>query len=337
MFVDEAVIEVEGGRGGDGCISFRREKYVPRGGPDGGSGGKGGDVYLVGDRNLSTLLDYKYRRIFRAERGRHGEGSNRTGRSGRDLYIKVPLGTVVYDDETGELIGEIKGDGEVLLVAKGGRGGRGNASFATPWNQAPRIREEGEEGERRRIRLVLKLMADVGIVGLPNAGKSTLISRVSAARPKIADYPFTTIVPNLGVVSLGLGESFVVADIPGIIEGASEGAGLGLRFLRHIERTRLILHLLDGSRENPLEDYKVVRRELDKYGHGLSEKPEIIAVNKIDLPHVRERTDEILESLRVVEKPVFFISAYTGEGVDRLMRECYRMLRGSEGDELCSE
>ncbi len=332
--MDEAVIEVEGGRGGDGCVSFRREKYVPRGGPDGGDGGKGGDVYIVGDENLSTLLDYRYKRIFRAERGKHGQGSCKTGRSGRDIYIKVPLGTVIYDDETGEVVGEVCSHGETIMVARGGRGGRGNASFKSPWNQAPKVREEGKEGEKRRLRLVLKLMADVGIVGYPNVGKSTLISKVSAARPKIADYPFTTLKPNLGIVRVGEFASFVIADIPGIIEGASKGVGLGLRFLRHVERTGLLLHLLDITRGDPVEDYIKLRRELESYSPSLLEKPEIVAVNKMDTVVERDKVEgKLRERFKGLGKDVFFVSAVKGEGLKVLMTECYRVLKGGSGNE----
>ncbi len=334
MFVDEAEIEVEGGRGGNGCISFRREKYVPRGGPDGGDGGKGGDVYLIGDPNLSTLLDFRYRRKYRAERGMHGQGSNKTGRSGEDLFIRVPLGTVVYDLDSGKLIGEIEEPGETLLVARGGRGGRGNARFATPWNQAPRIAEEGEEGEKRRLKLVLKLISDVGIIGFPNVGKSTLISRISAARPKIADYPFTTLVPNLGVVRVGEEASFVVADLPGLIEGASKGAGLGHRFLKHVEKTKILLHIIDPTRGRPLEDYRIIRRELGEYSKDLLEKEEIIAVNKIDITEVRENLDKILDELKEVGKTVIPISAVTGENLDKLIKECYKMLIEEKGKEV---
>ena len=331
MFIDEVEIEVEGGRGGDGCVSFRREKFVPRGGPDGGDGGKGGDVYLVGDPNLSTLLDFRYKRKYRAERGAHGQGSNKTGRSGRDLFIRVPLGTVIYDADTGEMIGEVVEEGEKILVARGGKGGRGNARFATPWNQAPRIAEPGEEGEKRRLKLVLKLLADVGIVGFPNVGKSTLISRISAARPKIADYPFTTLVPNLGVVRVGEEASFVVADLPGLIEGASKGAGLGHRFLKHVERTRVLVHLIDPTRGDPVKDYRVIRKELGDYDKKLLEKPEIVAVNKIDITEVRERLKDIVKELeKETGKKVLPISAVTGEGVDKLVRECYRLLKGPE-------
>ena len=264
-FIDEAKIYVRSGRGGRGCVSFRREKFVPRGGPDGGDGGNGGDVILVAQRNVSSLLDHRYRQHYIAQNGEHGKGKNQHGKNAPPLIVPVPVGTVVKDFYTGEILGDMVEEGQTLVVARGGRGGRGNARFATSTNQAPRYAEPGEEGEERTLLLELKLLADVGIVGFPNAGKSTLISRISAARPKIADYPFTTIVPNLGVVRYNEGKTFVVADIPGLIKGAHEGAGLGIRFLKHIERTRLLIHLLDLSPltgRNPIEDYHVLNEEL---------------------------------------------------------------------------
>lgn len=283
MFVDLATIEVEGGRGGAGCLSFRREKGVPRGGPDGGDGGKGGDVVLTVDPHLSTLLDFHYRHHFRAERGQHGMGKNKTGASGRDCVLRVPPGTVVLAAETGERLGELLHAGERLVVARGGRGGRGNAAFATATRRAPRVAEPGEEGERRRVRLELKLIADVGLVGKPNAGKSTLLASISAARPKIADYPFTTLEPVLGVVSLGDGRSFVVADIPGIIEGAHEGRGLGLQFLRHIERTRLLAYLIPVDSNSPQAEYEMLRAELAAYSTALMAKAHSVVLTKADL------------------------------------------------------
>src|SRR3974390_1301756 len=261
MFVDEAKISVKAGDGGNGCVAFRREKYVPRGGPSGGDGGNGGSVYLEANPNDNTLLRYRYNREFKADRGRHGEGSNCTGVSGDDMILKVPVGTLVYDEEGEELLADLKKPGQRVLVAQGGRGGRGNQHFAKPWHQAPREKEEGQPGEERHLRLELKLLADVGLVGFPNAGKSTLISVISAARPKIANYPFTTLEPNLGVVQLPNYRSFVVADIPGLIEGAHTGAGLGIQFLRHVQRTRLLAHLVDvsdASGRDPVEDFEIV-------------------------------------------------------------------------------
>lgn len=283
MLIDHAVIHVRGGDGGSGCVSFRREKYVPRGGPDGGDGGDGGDVVLIADSHLSTLLDYQYRQGYRAGRGQHGQGKKRTGASGATLELRVPPGTVVRDADTGEFLGELLVDGERLVVARGGRGGRGNAAFATPTHRAPREHEPGEPGEERRIELELKLIADVGLVGQPNAGKSTLLAAVSAARPKIAAYPFTTLEPHLGVMQLSEGRTLVVADIPGIIEGAHEGKGLGLRFLRHIERTRTLAYLIPVDAEDAQAEYELLRGELEEYSRELAEKPHCIVYSKADL------------------------------------------------------
>ncbi len=324
IFVDVATIEVKGGKGGDGAVHFRREKFVPRGGPDGGDGGQGGSVYLVGDKSLKTLLDFKYRRLFRAEDGRPGGPSKRTGRSGKDVYIKVPLGTVVYDAETGEVIGEILEDGQKLLVARGGKGGRGNARFATPTQRVPRIAEKGEPGERRKLRLELKLIADVGIVGYPNAGKTTLLKALSGASGKIAPYPFTTLTPNLGMVQLPDFTRFAVVDIPGIIDGAHLGKGMGLAFLRHIERTRLLLFVLDITQE-PEKAYKNLRKELYLYKSELLERPRIVVLNKIDLV---ENPDEIPFRPEEGEKvEVYRVSALTGKGVDELMGGIIKWLR----------
>ena len=283
MFVDRAVIEVRGGVGGSGSEAMRRETFVPRGGPSGGDGGKGGDVVLEVDAQLSTLLDYSYQTHYHAPRGRHGEGSNRTGRSGEDLLLKVPPGTVVWDADTDEMLGELLADGERLVVARGGRGGRGNAHFPTSTNQAPRRWEPGEEGEERRVKLELKLIADVGLVGEPNAGKSTLLSTVTAARPKVADYPFTTIAPNLGVVQLSGYRSFVLADVPGIIEGAHEGRGLGHQFLRHIERTRTLALLVPVDAADPQGEYEALRAELRAYSDALARTPHCLVLTKTDL------------------------------------------------------
>src|SRR5580704_9999009 len=280
MFVDEAKIYVKGGNGGNGCVAFRREKYVPRGGPSGGDGGAGGSIILEANPHDNTLLRYRYNREFRADRGRHGEGSQCSGHSGDDMVLKVPVGTVVLDERTGERIADLTAPGQKIVVAHGGRGGRGNQHFAKPWHQAPRESEEGQPGEERHLKLELKLLADVGLVGFPNAGKSTLISRISAAHPKIADYPFTTLEPSLGVVSAdgptGRGRTYVVADLPGLIEGAHEGAGLGVRFLRHVERTRLLVHLVDvseGSGRDPVSDFDIVMGELEGFSPDLVRKP----------------------------------------------------------------
>ncbi len=283
MFVDRVVVRVQAGTGGSGASSFRREKYVPMGGPDGGDGGRGGDVIVRADRNLTTLLDYTYRDAWQAERGQHGEGSNRTGRSGADVILPVPPGTVVRDADTNALLGEVVTDGEQLVVARGGRGGKGNAFFVSATHQAPREWQPGEEGEHRRLELELKLIADVGLVGQPNAGKSTLLSVISAARPKIADYPFTTLSPNLGVVPLSDHRSFVVADIPGIIEGAHEGRGLGLQFLRHIERTRILAFLIPIDAEDWQAEFDRLRREVAAYSATLAEKPYCVVFTKLDL------------------------------------------------------
>src|SRR5438874_5314777 len=291
MFIDEAKIKVKAGDGGNGCMAFRREKFVPRGGPSGGDGGKGGDVIMESSERHNTLVHFRFNPEHKAQRGRHGEGSNKTGREGEDVVLKVPVGTILYDNETGERVHDFSTPDETIIIARGGRGGRGNAQFATSTHQAPRECEPGRPGEERAYRLELKLLADVALVGFPNVGKSTLISRISAARPKIADYPFTTLEPNLGVVSIGDPSepgynSFVVADIPGLIEGAHTGAGLGTQFLRHIERTRLLVHLIDVSdssgRPDPVQDFDVIQRELESFGAGLEEKPMIVVASKID-------------------------------------------------------
>lgn len=326
MLYDEAKIYVKGGDGGNGAVAFRREKFVPRGGPAGGNGGKGGDVYLVVDPHLNTLLPFRKKVHFKAERGEHGKGKNQHGRSGRDLYIPVPPGTLVYDAETGELLADLTEPGQKVLVARGGRGGRGNAAFKSSVRQAPRIAEKGEPGEERWLRLELKLIADVGIVGVPNAGKSTLLSRVSNARPKVADYPFTTLQPHLGLVEVE-GRDFVMADIPGLIEGAHEGAGLGHRFLRHVERCRVLIHLLNGDSPDPVGDFDAINQELALFNPALAEKPQLVVYNKIDLPHARERWPEVKAALRArgVEDPMA-ISAVTGEGVPEMLRRVVQML-----------
>lgn len=333
MFYDRAKIYVKAGNGGNGAVSFRREKYVPRGGPDGGDGGRGGNVYLRVDPQLNTLIAFSYQQHFRAESGEPGRGKNQSGRDGADLYIDVPPGTVVYDDETGELIGDLVEPGEVVLVARGGIGGRGNQHFATATRQAPRFAEKGEPGEERWLRLELKLLADVGLVGVPNAGKSTLLAASSAARPKIADYPFTTLEPVLGVVTIPGrdGGSFVMADIPGLIAGAAHGAGLGHEFLRHVERTRVLLHVLDGSGglegRDPLDDFETVNAELAAYSPELPSKPQVVAINKIDLPEARDNVPRLAAVLEARGFPVFPISAATGTGVGELLLYLWERLR----------
>lgn len=324
MFIDEARIRVKAGDGGNGCMAFRREKFVPRGGPSGGDGGHGGDVVMESSERHNTLVHFRFNPEHKAERGRHGEGSNCTGRDGESIVLKVPVGTALYDEETGDLVHDFQHPNERVVIARGGRGGRGNQHFATSTHQAPREHEPGRPGEERAYRLELKLLADVGLVGYPNVGKSTLISRLSAARPKIADYPFTTLEPNLGVVSVGEApheESFVVADIPGLIEGAHQGAGLGVQFLRHIERTRVLVHMVDVSdasgRPNPLDDFKVILGELKSFGHGLDEKPMLVVASKVDAAN-----PEKLKKLQAMAKrrklPFYAISAVTGLGLDAL-------------------
>jgi GTP-binding protein len=332
MFVDEAKISVKAGDGGNGCVAFRREKYVPRGGPSGGDGGRGGSIYLEANPNDNTLLRYRYNREFKADRGRHGEGSNCSGVSGDDTILKVPVGTLVFDATGNVLLADLKRPGQRLLVAQGGRGGRGNQHFAKPWHQAPREKEEGEAGEERNLRLELKLLADVGLVGFPNAGKSTLISVISAARPKIANYPFTTLEPNLGVVNADggtgghgteLGRTFVVADLPGLIEGASQGAGLGIRFLRHVERTRLLVHLIDTSdmaEMDPVKAFEIIEGELGAFSEKLLEKPMIVVATKVDATTDRTKLEELREFCKKKGLEFHAISAAAGEGVKELVR-----------------
>ncbi len=321
MFFDQAKIYVKGGDGGNGCVAMRREKYVPEGGPWGGDGGRGGDIIFKADEGLRTLVDFRYKRHYKAVRGRHGEGKNRHGSAGEDLIIRVPVGTLVKDDDTGELICDLTQNGQEIVVVRGGRGGRGNARFATPYNKAPKMAENGEPGEERWLSMELKLLADVGLVGFPNVGKSTLISRVSAAKPKIADYPFTTITPNLGVVRVGDERSFVMADIPGLIEGAHAGSGLGHDFLRHLERTRLFIHVLDvaGSEgRDPLVDFQTINRELALYNPILAEMPQVIAANKMDLPGAGDNLAR-LEEAWGGDYEIFPVSAVTGTGLDKLI------------------
>jgi len=282
-FIDEVKIQLRAGDGGNGCVSFRREKYVPKGGPDGGDGGSGGDIVLIADANLHTLLDLSYQRFYKAKRGEHGKGKQMHGRNAPPRIIRVPVGSVIYDAKTREMTADLVEDAQKIVVARGGKGGRGNARFKTPTNQAPRSAEPGEKGEEREIKIELKLLAEVGIVGFPNSGKSTLISRLSSARPKIADYPFTTLAPNLGVVKYEDFKSFVIADLPGLIKGASQGAGLGIQFLRHIERTRILVHLVEATSENPLQDIKVLETELRAYDPSLLKRARLIGLSKIDL------------------------------------------------------
>lgn len=326
MFYDEAKVHVKAGDGGDGALAFRREKYRPRGGPAGGNGGDGGDVVFYVDTHRSTLYHFSKRSHFKAGRGQHGRGSNQQGASGEDVRVAVPPGTMVYDTETGELVGDLTKAGEELVVAKGGRGGRGNASFATATDQAPRIAEHGEPGEERWLRLELKVLADVGLVGMPNAGKSTLLASTTAARPKIAAYPFTTLQPNLGVVVLDPETEFVMADIPGLIEGAAEGKGLGHEFLRHVERTRVLVHLIDGLSEEPLEDFEAINRELASYSESLAEKPQLVAFNKIDIPQAEERWLGVEGMLERRGYPVMAVSALTGENTRALLYRVAQML-----------
>ncbi len=320
QFIDHAEIEVEAGKGGDGIVSFRREKYVPAGGPSGGNGGRGGSVFFKAVENLQTLLDFRYARSFRADDGKRGGPNNCTGAAGKDLIIEIPCGTVIYDADTGEILGDLVENEQTLCVAHGGKGGLGNQHFLSNRNRAPEYALPGLEGEKRNLRLELKLLAEVGIIGLPNAGKSTLISALSAARPKIANYPFTTLIPNLGVVRKPSGDGTVFADIPGLIEGAHEGVGLGHEFLRHIERTRLLLHLIDLTDSDPIANYQTIQQELEAYGRGLPDRPQLVVLNKVDAVD-----SEILEAIHeqlaeMISDPILRISAVTRLGLDPLMQ-----------------
>jgi GTP-binding protein len=321
-FIDLARILVRAGHGGVGCVSFRREKFVPKGGPNGGNGGRGGSVIFRANRHLTTLLDFQYRKVYAAPRGEHGLGSNKTGKSGEDIVLDVPVGTLVRDAQTQDVIADIVRDHEEVIIARGGKGGRGNAEFATSTNQSPRQYEQGEPGEEREIELELKLLADVGLVGLPNAGKSTLISVISAARPKIAEYPFTTLVPNLGIVRAGMGKSFVVADIPGLIEGAHTGKGLGIQFLRHIERTKVLVILLDVTGSDLHADYRILTDELASFNPSLVKKPRLIALTKIDT--LETKAARALSSIKFGRTPVFPISAVSGKGVKELVAAMWK-------------
>jgi GTPase len=331
MFIDRAVVRVTAGTGGSGASSFARFKYKPKGGPDGGDGGHGGHVFVRGDANLATLLDYRYRTTWNAERGEHGKGKTQTGASAEDIYLPVPPGTVIRDADTGDLLGEILRAGDTVRVARGGRGGRGNARFATPTHQAPREWEPGEEGEDRQIELLLKLIADVGLVGEPNAGKSTLLSVISAARPKIADYPFTTLEPNLGVASLSGHRTFVVADIPGIIEGAHQGKGLGLRFLQHVERTRVLAFLVPLDAPDPQASYQRLRREIAQYSGTLAEKPHLVVLTKRDLIG----PDDKLSDLDAPEAAgVLAVSSAAGTGLEELKEYLWKFVESAKTDEV---
>ncbi len=326
-FIDEAIITVQSGSGGRGCVSFRREKFVPRGGPDGGDGGKGGDVVLATTLRKRTLYQFRYQRHFKAKNGAHGQGKQKTGKNGQDLIIEIPPGTLVTDAETGQVIKDFVEPGETLIVAKGGRGGQGNTKFKTSTHRTPRFAQPGEPGEIKTFQLELKLLADVGIIGLPNAGKSTLISSVSSARPKIGDYPFTTLSPSLGVVRTDWGEPFVIADIPGLIEGAHKGTGLGIRFLRHIERTRILVHLVDAAAiamEDPLKNYHTINKELSMYRQKLVEKPQIVVLNKMDLPGTKQLAASFQSALKGIK--VVLISAFTGQGIKDLTSQIIQLL-----------
>ncbi|MBU0699210.1 MAG: GTPase ObgE [Pseudomonadota bacterium] len=326
-FIDEAIITVHSGNGGRGCVSFRREKFIPRGGPDGGDGGKGGDVVLVATNRKRTLYQFQFQTQFKAKNGSHGQGNQKTGKSGQDLVIEIPPGTVVIDADSGQILKDFVQPGERFVLAKGGRGGQGNTRFKSSTHRTPRFAQPGEPGETRKLRLELKLLADVGIVGLPNAGKSTLITAISSAHPKIGDYPFTTLTPSLGVVKTDWGEPFVVADIPGLIEGAHKGAGLGIRFLRHIERTRILIHLIDAAtiaRDNPLLDYQTINNEMAMYNRQLAQKAQIVVLNKLDLPGAREAAETFQTAAENIN-PIL-ISALTGQGVDHLISKIIQLL-----------
>lgn len=335
QFIDQAEVQVQAGDGGDGLVSFRREKYVPAGGPSGGNGGKGGSVILKATDNLQTLLDFRYSHLFKADNGKRGGPNNCTGASGSDRIVEVPCGTVVYDAETDEIIGDLTTPDETLCVARGGKGGLGNAHFLSNSNRAPERALPGLPGESRFLRLELKLLAEVGIIGLPNAGKSTLISALSAARPKIADYPFTTLIPNLGVVRKPTGDGTVFADIPGLIEGAHLGIGLGHDFLRHVERTRLLLHLVDATDEDPIANYQTIQDELHAYGRGLADRPQIVALNKLDAVSPEMDVDAIATHLsELAGAPVFCVSAATRLSLDELLNEVWQQLEALQAEAL---
>ena len=336
-FVDQCRVKVIAGDGGNGAVAFRREKYIPFGGPAGGYGGRGGDVVLVGDEGMSTLLDFTHARTIQADRGEHGQGSDCHGRAGKERAERVPVGTEIHDHETGKLLADVTAHGQRVVVARGGKGGRGNLRFATPIDRAPRRAEKGDAGEARELDLTLKVMADVGLLGFPNAGKSTLVAAVSAARPKIADYPFTTLVPSLGVVEIGGGaraggQSFVIADIPGLVPGASEGVGLGTRFLQHVERTRVLLHLVTldpGEGREPLADYRALRKELKKYSPDLADRPEVVALSKADLPEVMDAYPALKKRFKRAKIDLHLVSAASHEGLDALVLELFGRVRSA--------
>jgi GTP-binding protein len=334
MLIDQAKVYVKGGDGGNGCVAFRREKFIPKGGPNGGDGGNGGSVIFVGDAGMSTLIDFKYRQHLRAARGGHGEGSNRTGRGGEDLIVPVPVGTIVRDADTGDVIADFAAGGQQATIAKGGRGGKGNARFATPTHRTPRRADPGQPGQECRVELELRMLADVGLIGLPNAGKSTLLGRISSARPKVGDYPFTTTQAVLGAVTLPDGRSFVAADVPGLIEGAHAGAGLGHAFLRHIARTRVLIHLIDlAAPDDPLAAYAVVRRELELHDPVLLGRPEFVALTKIDRPEARSRLVATRAAFTARGIRAFGVSAATGEGVNEVLTAAADALETSRGRE----
>jgi GTP-binding protein len=331
-FIDEATITVQSGNGGKGCVSFRREKFVPRGGPDGGDGGKGGDIILKTTTRKRTLYQFRYQRHFKADNGAHAQGKQKTGKNGRNLTIELPPGTLVIDSDTGLLIKDLVDTHETFVILKGGRGGQGNSKFKTSTHRTPRFAQPGEPGETRTLKLELKLLADVGIIGLPNAGKSTLIAAISSARPKIANYPFTTLTPSLGVVQTDWTEPFVVADIPGLIKGAHQGTGLGIKFLRHIERTRILVHLIDASSidpDDPLSQYHTINQELVMYDEKLVQKPQIVVLNKLDLPGVRKAAEIFQSALK--DKKVVLISALTGQGLEQLTSQIVHLLDSNDG------
>lgn len=337
MFIDHAKVYVKGGDGGNGCVAFRREKYVPMGGPYGGDGGRGGNVIFVAEEGMTTLMDFRYRKHFKAERGAHGLGKNQHGAWGEDLLVRVPVGTIVRDDDTGEILADLTVVGQETIIAKGGRGGKGNSRFANATHKAPSMAENGESGQERWINMELKLLADLGLVGFPNAGKSTLISQVSAARPKIADYPFTTLIPNLGVVSTRDHESFVIADIPGLIEGAHAGVGLGHDFLRHIERTKVLLFILDTAQvdgRDVMDDLRILQKELELFNPELAKRPFLIAANKMDIPGAEENYEALQERYGDL---VYKISAATGQGVTELMEKAFAILQSIPKEEPVNE
>ena len=337
MFTDYAKITIKSGNGGDGAITFRREKYVAAGGPDGGDGGRGGSIFFQVDPNANTLIDFRYTKKFKAEDGENGSGNNKFGKSGKDLYIKVPLGTIIKDAQTGKVVADLSKEGQEERILKGGRGGKGNTHFATATRQVPRFAQAGEEGEEKEVILELKLLADVGLLGFPNVGKSTFLSVVTEAKPKIANYHFTTIEPNLGVVKTKNGDSFVIADIPGIIEGASEGIGLGIQFLRHVERTRLLLHVIDVSGtegRNPVEDFYTINEELKKYSPKLSEKKQIIVANKVDIMQDETNYKELEKLAKKENIEIFKISGVTGEGIEQLLNRVSEILKILPKEEL---